>query len=437
MNTLLPHALPVRYPARVFAAISLAAAVSVAACGSPPPPAPTPNVLATVEAAVARALPADVPSPTADVPATVEAVLRAYTPSPTPDIAATVEAAVAAALPADDAPTPTPTPNVIATVEAAVAAALPADDAPTPTPAPNVIATVEAAVAAALPRAQPDIAATAAADVLATVIASQPTPTPVPTLTPTPIPTPTPTASPTPTPTSQPEAPPAQVVERRSLSVEEIVAKASPSVLRIVGNSNAGSGFVVDAAGYVLTNEHVVAGQSRLTAILDDDTRLRARVVSADEQRDIALLRVEGGNGLKPLTFATALKEGEDVVALGYPLNLSGTITITRGIVSAVRWFNGVKHVQTDAAVNPGNSGGPLLNGRGEVVGMNSTAIRRIAGRDFDAQGIGFAITYDVLVERHAEMRCGILSITGSSSPSRSHRGRRARVRPRERQAGP
>ena len=178
-------------------------------------------------------------------------------------------------------------------------------------------------------------------------------------------------------------------------------------MLRIVGDSSVGSGFVVDAAGYILTNEHVVAGQSRLTAILDDDTRLRARVVSADEQRDIALLRVEGTSGLRPLPFATALKEGEDVIALGYPLNLSGTITITRGIVSALRWFDGVKHVQTDAAFNPGNSGGPLLNGRGEVVGMNSTVIRRIAGRDFDAQGIGFAITYDVLVERHAEMRCG------------------------------
>ncbi len=184
--------------------------------------------------------------------------------------------------------------------------------------------------------------------------------------------------------------------------MEEIVARAKPSVLRIVGDSNVGSGFVVDAAGYILTNEHVVAGQSRLTAILDNDTQLRARVVSADEQRDIASLRVEVGNGLKPLTFATALKEGEDVVALDYPLNLSGTITITRGIVSAVSWFDGVKHVQTDAAFNPGSSGGPLLNGRGEVVGMNSTVIRGIAGRDFDAQGIGFAITYDVLVERHA-----------------------------------
>ena len=191
------------------------------------------------------------------------------------------------------------------------------------------------------------------------------------------------------------------------LSVEEIVAKSRPSVLRIVGDSNAGSGFVVDAAGYIFTNEHVIAGQSRLTAVLDNDTRLSARTVAVDQQRDIALLKVEGGVGMKALTFATSLKVGEDVIALGYPLNLSGTITITRGIVSALRSFDGVKHVQTDAAVNPGNSGGPLLNSRGEVVGMNSTAIRRIAGRDFDAQGIGFAIPYDVLVERHAEMRCG------------------------------
>ena len=221
-----------------------------------------------------------------------------------------------------------------------------------PSATPDVPATVKVAVTAAMPAdtafPTPDIAATVKAAVATAMPADTPTPTP------------------------------------------NVVA------------TNVGSGFVVDAAGYILTNEHVVAGQSRVTAILDNDTQLRARVVSADEQRDIALLRVEGGNGLKPLTFATALKEGEEVVALDYPLNLSGTITITRGIVSAVSWFDGVKHVQTDAAFNPGSSGGPLLNGRGEVVGMNSTVIRRIAGRDFDAQGIGFAITYDVLVERHA-----------------------------------
>ena len=360
----------------LLAVVILAAALGVAACGNPRPATPTPDVAATVEAAVATALPAHSPAPTPNIVATVEAAiaaaLPALPPTPTPNIAATVEAAVAAALPALP---PTPTPNIAATVEAAVATALPAQS---PTPTPNIAATVEAAVATALPRAQPDIASTAAANVLATVIASRPTQTPIPTLTPTPLPTATPLVVPTPSPIPETPTLPAQVVERNSLSVEEIVTKARPSVLRIVGERTAGTGFVVDTAGYILTNEHIVAGQSRLTAIFDDDTRLRARVVSADEQRDIALLKVDGGNGLTPLAFATALREGEDVIALGFPLNLSGTITITRGIVSAARWFDGVKHVQTDAAVNPGNSGGPLLNNRGEVVGMNTSVIRRI-----------------------------------------------------------
>ena len=397
----------------LLAVAILAAALGVAACGNPPTATPMPDIAATVEAAVAAAMPAHVPTPTPEVAATVEAAtataMPAQSPTPTPNIAATVEAAVAAALPALP---PTPTPNIAATVEAAVKAAVAtALPAQSPTPTPNIAATVEAAVATALPRAQPDIAAAAAANVLATMIASRPTQTPIPTLTPTPLPTATPLVVPTPSPIPETPTLPAQVVERNSLSVEEIVTKARPSVLRIVGERTAGTGFVVDTAGYILTNEHIVAGQSRLTAIFDDDTRLRARVVSADEQRDIALLKVDGGNGLTPLAFATALREGEDVIALGFPLNLSGTITITRGIVSAVRWFDGVKHVQTDAAVNPGNSGGPLLNNRGEVVGMNTSVIRRIEGRDFYAQGIGFAITYDVLVERHAAMRCG-------SSPS-------------------
>ena len=88
------------------------------------------------------------------------------------------------------------------------------------------------------------------------------------------------------------------------------------------------------------------------------------------------------------------------MVALGYPLNLKDRMTATRGIVSAFRTFRGVAYIQTDAAINPGNSGGPLMNLSGEVVGMNTLVRREIQGRDFDAQGIGYAIKFDVLSSR-------------------------------------
>ena len=184
--------------------------------------------------------------------------------------------------------------------------------------------------------------------------------------------------------------------------------KARKGVVRVEGTTGGGSGFVVDSAGYILTNEHVIAGQTRLTAVFDDGTRLTARVIGADAGRDIALLKVDASRRqLTMLTLATEVREGEEVVALGYPLDLRDRMTVTKGIVSALRTSGGVAYVQTDAAINPGNSGGPLLNSRGEVVGMNTFGIHDIPGRDFDAQGIGFAIKSDVLASRLALMMSG------------------------------
>ena len=189
-----------------------------------------------------------------------------------------------------------------------------------------------------------------------------------------------------------------------------MVSRIRAGVVRIRGTTSSGSGFVVASAGYILTNEHVIAGQSRITVVFESGARLTARVVAADAARDIALLKTEPTRSLTVLTLATEAREGEAVVALGYPLNLGDSVTVTTGIVSAFRTTNGVAYVQTDAAINPGNSGGPLLNLRGQVVGMNTRIRRQIEGRDFDAQGIGFAIKFDVLADRLAAMRSGTSS---------------------------
>ena len=184
------------------------------------------------------------------------------------------------------------------------------------------------------------------------------------------------------------------------------MAKVRPGVVLILGDAASGSGFVVDPAGYILTNEHVIAGQSELAVVLDDGTRLTPRVVGADAARDIALLKVETSQRLTALPFASIVREGEEVVALGYPLydldELAGDMTVTNGIVSAFRTFRGNTYIQTNAAINPGNSGGPLLNLKGEVVGMNTSSY------DADvAQGISFSVRYDDLASLIAIMQSG------------------------------
>ena len=187
-----------------------------------------------------------------------------------------------------------------------------------------------------------------------------------------------------------------------------MVEKVRLSVVRVEGTSSTGSGFIVDSTGYILTNEHVIAGQDRLTIVFDDGTRLTPQVIGYDSAQDIALLRVDAT--VRPLTalpLATKVREGEDVVALGYPDNLTDRMTVTKGIVSAFLTLGKVAYVQTDAAINPGNSGGPLLNMNGEVVGMNTSVLREIQGQDYFAQGIGYAISSDFLSTRLATMMSG------------------------------
>ena len=229
------------------------------------------------------------------------------------------------------------------------------------------------------------------------------TPTPAPTHTPTPQPTlpatntPVPTVTYTPVPASTPSP---------SRSIADVVERARAGVVRIEGTTGSGSGFVVDADGYILTNEHVINGQPRLTVVFDNGARLTARVIASDASRDIALLKVSATGTLTVLPFATSVRVGDKVIALGHPLNLGMSMSVTDGIISAFRTRDGVSYIQTSAPINPGNSGGPLLNLNGEVVGMNTSRIdESTSGRP--VEGIGFAIKFDVLSSRLTAMRSG------------------------------
>ena len=167
-----------------------------------------------------------------------------------------------------------------------------------------------------------------------------------------------------------------------------------------------GSGFIVSADGYILTNAHVVADAADVTVRLSDRRELKAKVIGADARTDVALLKVEA-TGLPTVKMgdAKSLKPGEWVAAIGSPFGLENSVTA--GVVSATGRAlpdsSYVPFIQTDVAVNPGNSGGPLFNMAGEVIGINSQIFTRTGGY----QGVSFAIPIDVALNVKDQLAAG------------------------------
>ncbi len=154
-----------------------------------------------------------------------------------------------------------------------------------------------------------------------------------------------------------------------------------------------GSGFIIDKAGYIVTNNHVVAEADQIKVKLANDKEFDATVVGRDPKTDLALIKIKGAKDLKPLPLGDSsnIKVGSWVVAIGSPFGLEQTVTA--GIVSAKGRIIGAGQyddfIQTDASINPGNSGGPLLDMQGRVVGINTAIVA-------SGQGIGFAIPIDM-----------------------------------------
>ena len=165
-----------------------------------------------------------------------------------------------------------------------------------------------------------------------------------------------------------------------------------------------GSGFIISADGYILTNAHVVEGADEINVRFTDKREFKAKVIGADRRTDIAVIKVDA-TGLPAVRFGdpTKLKVGEWVVAIGSPFGFENTVTA--GIVSAkgrsLPQENFVPFIQTDVAINPGNSGGPLFNMRGEVVGINSQIYSRTGG----FMGLSFAIPIDVALDIQKQLR--------------------------------
>jgi S1-C subfamily serine protease len=162
-----------------------------------------------------------------------------------------------------------------------------------------------------------------------------------------------------------------------------------------------GSGFILNKDGLILTNNHVIDNAQRVEVTLSDKHKYKARVLTTDKGHDLALIKIDNVPNLVPATLAGSqgLVVGQRVYAIGNPFGLSGTMT--RGIISAIRSIRGQEGnpiedaIQTDAAVNPGNSGGPLLNSRGEVIGITTLIASNPNGGADQSAGIGFAIPID------------------------------------------
>lgn len=167
----------------------------------------------------------------------------------------------------------------------------------------------------------------------------------------------------------------------------EVIEKAIKSVVTISTERSIGSGFIIHEEGYIVTNYHVISGQENKTVILNHAReRFTASIIGKDELRDIALLKIEGNYTPLFLAEKEEIQVGRKVIAIGNPLGLS--FTVTEGIISALDRTgpSGLdEYVQTDVSLNPGNSGGPLIDIRGHVVGINNFKIG-------DADNLGFSL---------------------------------------------
>ncbi len=200
-----------------------------------------------------------------------------------------------------------------------------------------------------------------------------------------------------------------------------MVKQVRPAVVRISSPTGTGTGVIFDTSGetgYVVTNYHVVEGRTSVNVTVRDSATHSGKVLGVDTVRDLAVISICCGN-FTSLAFgdASALDPGDEVVSIGYALGIQGTATVTKGIVSAVRYDQQYQAqvIQSDAPINPGNSGGPMLSLDGLVLGINTFKFR-----DVGVEGLGFAISAETVLERIPVLREG----TALPSPTATARPR-------------
>jgi len=224
-----------------------------------------------------------------------------------------------------------------------------------------------------------------------------------------------------------PPSPEGELFDSYSTAVSEAVSATRPAVVHIEVSGNGtpggtGSGFFISPDGYLLTNSHVVHGARELKVFLADGRKLSADLVGDDPDSDLAVLRVSGDDlSYLSLADSNALRLGQIAIAIGSPMGFQQTVTagIVSGIGRSLRGASGRlidNVIQTDAALNPGNSGGPLVNTRAEVIGVNTAIIR-------PAQGICFAIASNTVrwvaawLIKEGRIRRSFIGVAGQNVP--------------------
>ena len=264
--------------------------------------------------------------------------------------------------------------------------------------------------------------------------ASRPAPantnTPPPTSTDNPAPASTKTPVPADTTTPQPPDRPAVNIQfiggddlsgESKLSLADLIERIQAGVVQITTASGSGSGFIVDEGGLVVTNAHVVAGERSASVWLTNGRFYQGDVLERDETADLALVQIDGSGPFDAIAIGNpdGVRVGDEVLALGFPLadRIGTNLTVTRGIISSTRTVAGVALLQTDAAVNPGNSGGPLVNIDGEVIGVNTSRVEETdSGRP--VSNIGFAVSVSELERRLPALGGRQLAGLGTPTPA-------------------
>jgi tetratricopeptide (TPR) repeat protein/S1-C subfamily serine protease len=340
----------------------------VMACGDTQP---LPDIEATVQARLNDERAAEATAEARDELAKADATIPAPAPTRKPDVSTAT---------GEPSPTNTPVPPVTTLTPIAI-------------PSPNIEATVQARLAeerAVEATVEAKAQAMAKAMVEATAQAA-PTATPAPpTATSTYPPTPSVTATATHAPISTPTLA-ATALAKQTMSFSDIAESLRPSVVRIQASDGIGTGFIISSYGAIVTNAHVVGDDLDVDVTLSDGTVRNGLVLDRNQTADIALLVIDGYQlPTVELNSSERPEVGDEVLAMGYAFDLPGPASLTKGMVSAFRsnMFGSLTALQTDTALNPGNSGGPLVDLTGRVVGINTAGF-------IEAEGINFAIVID------------------------------------------
>ncbi len=188
----------------------------------------------------------------------------------------------------------------------------------------------------------------------------------------------------------------ADLSDESRTSLAELIERIQAGVVQITEGTSSGSGFIIDADGLIITNEHVVGGARSVGVRLTDGRFYEADVLERDATADLALVQIDSNDRFHAIAVGNpdGVRVGDEVLALGFPLagRIGNSLTVTRGIISSTRIVDGVDLLQTDAAINPGNSGGPLVDIEGAVIGVNKSRIEETdSGRPVNS--IGFAVS--------------------------------------------